>query len=584
MAERDVIINRIAEALLVDYSSVYYVNAVTSEYQCYSIDPGFRSLQLESEGRDFFANMARDAEKVVHPEDRHIFTTDFQKQNLLREMKDGTMQSIVYRLMIGGRPVYHTLRLIRNFSEGDDYFVFGVINIDKEKRAELEAGRNEKEREVFNQIARTLAERYDMIFYVDAETDHFIEFSSAEIYKSMRIPTEGDDFFGASLKRVRNFVHPDDRDKIPEQHYKETMLNNLKSRRTVSLTYRLVIFGEVIHCRQFEMWAGDNRHILICVENINEEVAREEYLKQERALNTTYAQIAERLAEHYDTIYFVDAETEEYIEFSSSDLLRDLSVKRGGGQFFTDARTNIAKFIYPDDQTMLHAFFNKELLLAGLSYPEVRQIEYRLLVNHIAVYVRLSAMFTKDRRHLLFCVENIDAQMRELNRANRLARRDELTGAKNKNAYQEMELTLQEKINRGEKPVFGIVVCDVNNLKKINDTQGHKAGDACIQNAGQMICEAFAHSPVFRIGGDEFVVVLVDHDYQERDALLAELRAQFKQNLKKKIDPVAATGMAVFEPENDKDVQSVFSRADDLMYEMKRQLKEQMNVQRFPPT
>ncbi len=56
--------------------------------------------------------MSRDAEQVVYEEDLHIFKEDIQKEKLLKDMKDGTMQSIVYRLMIDGKPVYHTLRLI----------------------------------------------------------------------------------------------------------------------------------------------------------------------------------------------------------------------------------------------------------------------------------------------------------------------------------------------------------------------------------------------------------------------------------------------------------------------------------------
>lgn len=112
MDENDVIFNKIAEALLVDYSSVYYVNAVTNEYKWYSINPEFHSLQIEKDGKDFFKNTSRDAEQVVYEEDLHIFKEDIQKEKLLKDMKEGTMQSIVYRLMIDGKPVYHTLRLI----------------------------------------------------------------------------------------------------------------------------------------------------------------------------------------------------------------------------------------------------------------------------------------------------------------------------------------------------------------------------------------------------------------------------------------------------------------------------------------
>lgn len=575
MDYNDGIFGKIAEALLIDYSSVYYVNAVTNEYQWYSISPEFCSLHIEQGGKDFFQNMVRDADKVVYEEDKHIFLSDIRKDKLLGEMKRGTMQSIVYRLMIDGKPVYHTLRLIRGISGDDDYFILGVLNVDKEVRAREAAEKAEREREIFNQIAKSLAEHYDSLYYIDMETDHYFEFSATDIYKKMEVPPEGNDFFAESFKNVHRFVHPDDRENVVSLHRKDVLLKNLEDRKSFSATYRLIIAGETMHCRLFEMWAGDHRHVVICVENINEEVAREESLRRSQAMGVTYSQIAERLADHYDTIYYVDAESEEYVEFSSTDLLQVLAAPAGGSNFFEKAQSDIEDVIYPDDRTMLHAFFNKTLLLDGLQFPSVRQIEYRLMAEEDRdVYVRLSAMYTKDKRHLLFCVENIDRQVRALRSANELARTDKLTGAKNKNAYQEKEKELQANIDLGAILSFAVVVCDVNNLKHINDTQGHKAGDECIKSAGKLVCTVFAHSPVYRIGGDEFVAVLTEGDYRDRDALLGSLRAQVLENLRADVPPVVATGIAVYDAKTDHKVSDVFERADSMMYEDKRRLKE----------
>ena len=68
-----------------------------------------------------------------------------------------------------------------------------------------------------------------------------------------------------------------------------------------------------------------------------------------------------------------------------------------------------------------------------------------------------------------------------------------------------------------------MVVCDVNGLKKINDTLGHKAGDEYIRKAFEMICDIFQHSPVYRTGGDEFVVILTGRDYIIRKELVLAL-------------------------------------------------------------
>ena len=65
---------------------------------------------------------------------------------------------------------------------------------------------------------------------------------------------------------------------------------------------------------------------------------------------------------------------------------------------------------------------------------------------------------------------------------------------------------------------MGVFDCD--NLKQINDQNGHDKGDIYIRAASQLICRVFAHSPVFRIGGDEFAVVLQNEDFINREDLI----------------------------------------------------------------
>ena len=74
-------------------------------------------------------------------------------------------------------------------------------------------------------------------------------------------------------------------------------------------------------------------------------------------------------------------------------------------------------------------------------------------------------------------VKNVDRVAREQMYVDKIAYMDVLTGARNKNSYQELEEEYQILISRNENLRFGLVVCDVNNLKIINDTIGHKAGD-----------------------------------------------------------------------------------------------------------
>lgn len=161
----------------------------------------------------------------------------------------------------------------------------------------------------------------------------------------------------------------------------------------------------------------------------------------------------------------------------------------------------------------------------------------------------------------------------ELGTVRRMAGTDPLTGVKSKHAYAEKERELDEQIQCGDAEAFSVVVCDVNGLKYVNDTFGHKAGDEYIRSASIMICELYTHSPVFRTGGDEFVVILTGRDHANREAILKELKDRSESRIGTD-EAVVAAGMADFLPDSDTGLHMVFDRADAKMYENKKALKE----------
>lgn len=158
---------------------------------------------------------------------------------------------------------------------------------------------------------------------------------------------------------------------------------------------------------------------------------------------------------------------------------------------------------------------------------------------------------------------------------NGLAYRDSLTGVKNKTAYQNTEARLEEQMRLG-RPEFAVLVLDINGLKRVNDTYGHDFGDMLIINACRIICKAFQHSPVYRIGGDEFVVILENTDYALYPELLEKLEAEMDEfNRGTRVDTQVsiARGIAVYNSETDRVFANVFKRADDAMYQNKAAMK-----------
>ncbi len=160
-----------------------------------------------------------------------------------------------------------------------------------------------------------------------------------------------------------------------------------------------------------------------------------------------------------------------------------------------------------------------------------------------------------------------------------LAKKDSLTGIRNKTAY-DFEVNILEKDLEEGFTEFGLAMIDLNFLKRTNDTYGHEKGNVSICRLSDLICKIFEHSPVFRIGGDEFVVVLKHHDYRKIETLiedfykvLAEYEADPSLEPWEKIS--AAVGYAKYDASIDHSVEDLFKRADEAMYKKKVSMKAQ---------
>ena len=164
------------------------------------------------------------------------------------------------------------------------------------------------------------------------------------------------------------------------------------------------------------------------------------------------------------------------------------------------------------------------------------------------------------------------AQEKALGSARLMAYTDPLTGVKNKYAYIEAEKLIDTQIKNGSLKEFGIIVFDLNGLKFINDTRGHEAGDQYIKSASSLICSQFKHSPVYRIGGDEFVALLEGEDFNNHKALLDDFENRVEKN---QLDGlvVVSSGFDSFNSDSHDTFLSVFERADKKMYERKTKLK-----------
>lgn len=152
----------------------------------------------------------------------------------------------------------------------------------------------------------------------------------------------------------------------------------------------------------------------------------------------------------------------------------------------------------------------------------------------------------------------------------KLSYRDMLTGLYNRNRYIER----LEAYKQVQDQQIGAIYIDLNGLKKVNDEQGHRAGDELIVRAAGTIAGIFAED-AYRVGGDEFVVILLDVSREEFARKTEQLRRQMQEN------SVDASIGGVWQASTE-NLEDLLRRADENMYREKKRYYSQADAVRKP--
>jgi len=313
---------------------------------------------------------------------------------------------------------------------------------------------------------------------------------------------------------------------------------------------------------------------------VDAQVRRQEALERIKEERITFSRIS-ALSGDFISIYTVDPKTDKYEIYKTTEKFQSLNLEGKGEDFFAETLRDCETFIYHEDLENFRKSFSKEQVMAKINETGLYVNNYRLSFGEEVSYVTLKIAMVEemDGPQLIVGLVDVDEQVRKeleysinLALAEDKAYKDELTSVKNKHAYVDLEDSLNQKIKEGGDVEFAIVVFDLNGLKQVNDTFGHKAGDDFIKQGCGIICDVFSHSPVYRVGGDEFVAVAQGSDYTHLDSLLNGLAKINKANHKTG-EVTIAYGQAKFS-EGDGFVSDVFERADANMYACKQEMKK----------
>ncbi|WP_249029091.1 GGDEF domain-containing protein [Tannockella kyphosi] len=151
-----------------------------------------------------------------------------------------------------------------------------------------------------------------------------------------------------------------------------------------------------------------------------------------------------------------------------------------------------------------------------------------------------------------------------------MATQDLPTGLKNRNAF---DVDLNNLSGRGSISDIGIITADINHLKKVNDELGHSAGDDYIRLVGDCIKESMKENMVaYRIGGDEFLIIVKEASDEKLIQFMNDCSSKISsQTIYPNMECSISIGACVYDKKIDQDLEDTCLRADELMYQHKKQ-------------
>ena len=434
---------------------------------------------------------------------------------------------------------------------------------------------------IYTHIAQALARGYSELYYIDLNTEEFIEYRTDAADDSLTEARRGWHFFEQCQEEIDELIYPEDREAVKKAMDRKTLTAALEQNNTFMTTFRRIgEQGPVYMNMRVTRIPEDERYIVLGVMNIDEQARQRSASMRMKEEQTAYNRIR-ALAGDFFCIYIVVPETGRYRKLSTMAGFEFSAGAAEGTDFFTDFREQSRIMLYPEDQNRVLTILTRENILGEVERHGIFTLSYRLMMKGKPRYVRLKAVMVEEEQgcRLIAGINDIEAQVRQeedyvshLAKARIEANVDALTGVKNRHAYLMAEERLNNQIAEDPARKFAIVILDINDLKQINDTDGHNAGDQYIRDACRIICNTFKHSPVFRLGGDEFAVIAQGDDYACIDELIQSMQDRNEEAIRNG-GIVIACGMARREDEDA--VAAVFERADQRMYENKNLLKNQ---------
>ena len=569
-------------ALARHFKNVYWVDLEKKAAKILKLDADYVDVPGKEDHREFSFEAVVDhwINTVVYQEDREKLSSIITAENIKKTFE--TQDELVgnYRSLVNGE-ICHYQYSFGKADEDGTKAVAGFQNIDDiiKEHQQAEKTRREKEaahqKEVEEQLAiiNALSQGFRNVFVANLNegTARAIRLADSYNVKAVR-DVAGHAFgFDAVVDRwVRETVHPDDKERI-----KKTL--NVKNIRQVFSTqdkyvgvYRNIEDG-VQHYYQYDFRrVGDTDIVVVGFQIVDSIIEEQERIKKrERSLEEArlreereHTEVVNSLSAIYSTIFRADIVTHEYEVLTSVPLMAQVAQRKGN---FDDVKDMIIEsFMEPEFRQPMREFLDVDTLAHRLEKVNTVAADYKAPTGQW-----MQARFIVKRRdedgkavEALYVARDVTEE--KLMR--RQAEYDSMTGVLNRGAFDQI-INLMEK----DKRDFALVIVDVDNFKNINDTCGHAAGDSVLKRVSKLLVEGFRSiDRVYRIGGDEFAVVMMDVTSKHAYTIGKKISAINKQLATRDGDAPAVSlsvGAAFMDRENPGE--SLFKDADLALYYVK---------------
>ena len=304
---------------------------------------------------------------------------------LKQAAKEGNPMFVDERLPEGSKAHYYISRLAENPLTKKISIVIAVLSV-------MDAGHGE----TYANIARALATDYFHLFYVNLETEEYIEYTSNVGDDEISTERHGEKFFSKSREKALTVLHKDDRDLFIKSFTRENVLSQIDKNGTFTLIYRLLKFDVpfYVNLKAVRM-KNDKKHLIVGVSNIDSQVKQKKIVEQAKQNQLAYTRLMALFGD-YICVYVINLKDNSYIQYQATAEFEEIGVQTEGEDFFKDTQIHAEKAVVPEDRELFKLRHTKEVILDSIRKEGVFTSHHRLMISGKSVMVAVRTVLVNE--------------------------------------------------------------------------------------------------------------------------------------------------------------------------------------------